>query len=471
MHHLSLDSDDKDATKPGALKRSPSAIQLTAKTRRWALWVFAGILPLALILILCLVFLLPRRQHPGSGNGSGDGGDDGGGGGNTNSGFYTYPASAYPSPIAIQGTVPHNNKAQTLDPSLVRRADDGKYFLFTTGGPNGSLWTADSVSGPWTKVRGPDSGNGPLLGETCGAPQVYGPLGDDSTYYLFHNSHRYNYAKSDGITDPEASKPFHDASQIVHTSRTLEPGSWTRQGRLEIPWARKYNILDAALLTISANDTDTSDSNANTNANANNTNILAFGSYQTGIYAVPLDDPPTQLLGGGGGGSSGADAAMEQLVHLEQNSSATQPLGQTEAAYLYSRGSWTYLFFSSGRCCPQKGGEWPAKAAGDVYRVMVCRRSSDRAAEMASWADEDFADRAGKSCRADNGGTEILASHGGIWAPGGQGILEDDGAGGEGLYLYYHYVPFDEQAGKPEKGFRFGFNKLQFDNDAWPVVV
>ncbi|RYP64421.1 hypothetical protein DL770_009206 [Monosporascus sp. CRB-9-2] len=440
--------------RPATTRRSTSNLRLNRKTRRCAVWTFAALLPAALILIVCLAVLLSHRRRDNGGGGGGDG---------NGSAFDTYPASAYPSPSSIQGTTPHNARSQTLDPSLVRRRSDGRLFLYTTGGQNCSLWTADALRGPWTKIAGPGSGSDApragALAEQCGAPQAYGPLGSDGAYYLFHNSHLYDYARQGGVTNPEATRPWHDASLIVHSSRTLEPGSWRRHGRLEIPWSRDYNVLDGALLSVPTTGNDN---------NNNDNNILAFGSYQTGIYALPLADPPARL----------ADGAMRRLTHLERNASAaapSSPRGQTEAAFLYARGQWTYLFFSTGRCCPRRGGRWPVRRAGDAYRVMVCRRPSD-----APWWDgggnagdeEDFVDREGRSCRSDDGGTEILASHGGIWAPGGQGVLEDDGERGEGgVLLYYHYVPFDEQARRPGTGCRFGWNRLEFGDDGWPVVV
>ncbi|RYP16075.1 hypothetical protein DL765_005333 [Monosporascus sp. GIB2] len=455
--------------RPATTRRSTSNPHLNRKTRRCAIWTFAAVLPAALILVVCLAVLLPRRDRDnGGGNNNNDDGGTGGGNSNGNSdggGFDTYPASAYPSPSSIRGTIPHNARPRTLDPSLVRRRSDGKRFLYTTGGRNCSIWTADAVRGPWTKIAGPGSGSDATgaeagaLAEQCGAPQIYGPLGSDGAYYLFHNSHMYDYAREDGVSDPEATRPWHDASLVVQSSRTLEPGSWRRHGRLEIPWSRDYNVLDGALLSVPTT------GNGNDN---DNENILAFGSYQAGIYALPLADPPTRL----------ADGAMRRLAHLQQNASAavsSSPRGQTEAAFLYACGRWTYLFFSTGRCCPQRGGRWPARRAGDVYRVMVCRRPSG-----APWwgggggnaDDEDFVDKEGRSCRSDDGGTEILASHGGIWAPGGQGVLEDDGGWGEGgVLLYYHYVPFDQQAQRPGKGFRFGWNRLEFGDAGWPVIV
>ena len=39
---------------------------------------------------------------------------------------------------------------QVLDPSVIRRASDGKYFRFGTGG-GVRVTTADQLKGPWTK--------------------------------------------------------------------------------------------------------------------------------------------------------------------------------------------------------------------------------------------------------------------------------------------------------------------------------
>lgn len=305
------------------------------------------------------------------------------------------PESAYPDPEPINGTIPNNKDWRTMDPSLIRRVSDGKLFLFTTGAfgePNGAVWTSDSLYGPWTKSTTP------MINQQAGAPQVYYLNG---TYYMFHN-HHFKYS-SIGVTNPQANKWWHDSSVYVRSSKTMEHGTWTFHGRLNIKWEQRYNILDPSLITVENTTT------------GSQRHYLSFGSYQTGLYQVPLSDPPVRL----------ADDAMDNLAHLEHNTTSisTGIKDRTEASFQYFRDGWYYLFFSSGICCHLQKS-W-AQAIQDPYRVMVCRSQDPRGG---------FVDQDGKDCLNENGGTEILGTHGSIFAPGGQGVLDD-----EDPILYYHY--------------------------------
>ncbi|KAI0178629.1 glycoside hydrolase family 43 protein [Hypoxylon sp. FL1284] len=330
--------------------------------------------------------------------------------------------NGWPAPEAMEGTIPNNPRAQTLDPALIRRQSDSKLFLYTTG-QNGSVWTADSLYGPWTHE------GSAMFREYGGAPSIH-QIGD--TYYLYINNHEFDYS-SIGVTDPDSQKWFHDSCLLVATSKTLEIDDWEWHGRLEINWAKKYNILDGALLII-----DDGESREN---------LLTFGSYQQGIFQLPMADPPITI----------ADGANGDLTHLANNQTKAFGTGPTEAAYIFKSGDWYYLFFSSGRCCKQDDGSWVDM--GDVYKVMVCRSKDPRSG---------YVDDNGVDCANDSGGTEILASHNNIWAPGGQGVLVDDEAGGP--IIYYHYVPYDTDTNTPANMFRFGWNKLDFSS-GWPVIV
>lgn len=335
----------------------------------------------------------------------------------------------YPSPVAMTGTVPNNTDNVTLDPCLIRRESDNKLFLFTTGNtddPNGTVWTADSLYGPWEKQ------SEPMVDRESGAPQVYNLNG---TYYMFYQTHTFSYA-SIGVTNPEADQQYHSASIYVSTSTTMEPGSWTDHGRLNITWEEKYNQLDASLLTIQ-------------NATAGLAQYyLTFGSYQTGLYQVPMADPPIRL----------AKNAMNETRHLEQNAtSIADSQDLTEASFQYYRDGYYYLFFSSGICCPFENS-W-SQAIAQPYHVMVCRSENPRG---------DFVDKDGTDCLTKSGGTQVLATHKGVFVPGGQGVLDDDD---EGTILYYHYVPTNNKTDVIEKGYRFGWNRMNFTGDGWPELV
>jgi len=295
-------------------------------------------------------------------------------------------AASWPVPEPIQGARPSNNHS-TIDPGLIRRGSDKKLFLYTTGN-DGTIWTASSLFGPWeqsTKPYQPESERG-------GGPALYHING---TYYVF-STQAFNYS-SIGVADPSAEHRNHRGSTIVATSKTLEPGSWTKHIRLNITWAEKYNILDSSFLT-------TSDGR----------NLLSFGSYYTGLYQIPLAATPTEL----------AHGANKHITHLAQNFTKAQPTDSIEASYQYARGGWYYLFFSSGWCCSPKN-QWPAP--GEEYKIMVCRSKDARGG---------YVDQAGRECTS-SGGTEILGSHDGVFAPGGQGVMDDEEV--NGTVLYYHY--------------------------------
>ena len=52
-----------------------------------------------------------------------------------------------------------------------------------------------------------------------------------------------------------------------------------------------------------------------------------------------------------------------------------------------------------------------------------------------------FADKEGRDCKTQNGGTEVYGSHGNghIYAPGGEGVNYDPAVDGGSVILYYHY--------------------------------
>lgn len=90
---------------------------------------------------------------------------------------------------------------------------------------------------------------------------------------------------------------------------------------------------------------------------------------------------------------------------------------------MFYRSNYYYLFWSEGVCC---GYDSSRPATGEEYKIRVCRSAS---------VTGPFVDKDGVSC-TNGGGTTVLASHGSVYGPGGQGIMTDPSAG---TVLYYHY--------------------------------
>lgn len=63
----------------------------------------------------------------------------------------------------------------------------------------------------------------------------------------------------------------------------------------------------------------------------------------------------------------------------------------------------------------------------------------------------------------------LLSSHGQVFGPGGQGVLNDKDLG---VVMYYHYYPLDvkQSTTEPNTGnYRYGWNVLGW-KDGWPYV-
>lgn len=346
---------------------------------------------------------------------------------------------------AAQWPAPETTKGGELkgirDPSLVKRASDGQYYLFGTNG-NGTLHTAPSIYGPWTNHR-----QGALdVSQVVTAPQVYEI---DGTYYMYYSQH----------TGPDTDW-YYTANIHVATSQTMDPGSWTEHGELNIPLNNAklanhasndgYNVLDASMLVV----------NGSTNGNAGDAGdaryYLSFGSYYSGLFQTALNSPVDLQ----------ANTTVQGMNHLEVNTTGGH---STEGSFQFawptdgSAPTKYYLFFSSGQCCKFKKMGVPLP--GDEYKVMVCRADAPTG---------PFVDASGRNCQSDNGGTLVLGSHDDVYAPGGQGVMYSDEV--DSVVLYYHYTPANTTGSGPnltigDNGAVFGWNKMGFDDQGWPVLA
>jgi arabinan endo-1,5-alpha-L-arabinosidase len=313
---------------------------------------------------------------------------------------------SFPEPEPITGDI----YGFVHDPSVIRR-EDGTYFLFTTNNKT-NVASAPSMSGPWTHL-GPVLPNGSMI-DLPGKDDLWAPdiakIGD--TYYLYYS-----------VSDWGAQ----NASDIgVATSTTLEPGSWTDHGSIGIPPDQRYNRIDPNLFRETGSSTP----------------LLAFGSFHDNIFQYPMADPPLRIAEGA------------SYSHLSQNTTRENIEGPYQFRWVTNGHNYYYLFFSGGACCnaPDK-----LEPPGEEYRISVCRSESPTGG---------FIDKEGRDCVTENGGSLVYASHGDVYAPGGQGVFFDEGIGR--VVLYYHYVK--RSVGYEYEKFWFGWNKLDFGT-GWPVVV
>lgn len=314
---------------------------------------------------------------------------------------------AFPAPEPITGDA---IQGHVHDPSVIRRSD-GTYFLFTTNDLI-NIATAPSMSGPWTHQGSVIQGKSLIdlpNNDDLWAPDI---TKVDSTYYLYYS-----------VSDFGA-KNLSDIG--VATSPSLELNSWTDHGSIGIPPSIRWNKIDPNIFR----------------ADANSPLLMAFGSFHQNIFQLPMADPPLRVL-------PGAEAS-----HLERNTTNMNMEGAYQFWWPTDGKPFYYLFFSGGACCNSPDSLAPP---GEEYRISVCRSTSPTGG---------FVDRQGRDCVTENGGEIIYASHGDVYAPGGQGVFYDEGLGE--VVLYYHYV-------KPSVGFEyesffFGWNRLDFV-DGWPVVV
>ncbi|KAL8805852.1 MAG: hypothetical protein Q9200_005273 [Gallowayella weberi] len=201
-----------------------------------------------------------------------------------------------------------------------------------------------------------------------------------------------------------------DSAIGVATSTTMDVGSWTDLGSTGVDSVAgsMFNAIDGNLQS------------------ANGKLYMNFGSFWSDLFQIEMMAIPTQ--------------AAKAVTSATQIAFVPTPPQAQEAAFGYQYGDYYYLFFSVGSCCRY---DLAKPAAGQEYKIQV--------------------DKSGKSC-LQGGGTTVLGSHGWVYGPGGQGVIDDPKLG---PVLYYHYV--NTRIGYSDGQKQFGVNKLNFSS-GWPVV-
>ncbi|KAJ5263515.1 hypothetical protein N7478_011120 [Penicillium angulare] len=301
---------------------------------------------------------------------------------------------------------PCSGDCWTHDPSMIQRASDGAYFRFSTGSGVNTM-TSPSIEGPWQDVGAALPDGSIIKLNDVDSMNIWAPdlHYADGTYYMYY----------------VLSKLGTQNSQVgVATSKTLEPGSWTDHGAIGLPANNAYNRIDPNWIAIDGKE------------------YLQFGSYWKDLFQVELDSP---LKVG--------SVPSHQLTY---NASLNH---REEAAFMFQHGSYYYLLYSGGLA-----GSYTATSPpqGEEYRIHVCRSTTGLGG---------FVDKSGTSC-LESGGSILLQSHDQIYAPGGQGFLNDREFG---PVLYYQYYPLalKEAGGNGDAGYLYGWNQLGWEDD-WPYV-
>ncbi|EMD39838.1 glycoside hydrolase family 43 protein [Gelatoporia subvermispora B] len=313
----------------------------------------------------------------------------------------------FPDPLPLEGDF-----FFVHDPSLVQRRSDGKYFLFTTH-DKGGIITADNLAGPWTVVGSILPNNSSI--QLAGRDDIWAPdvsLHGDTYYAYYAVSTFGSQVSAIGLA----------------TSTSMDPGTWTDHGQVfQSTTGDAYNAIDPNLAI---------DDNGQT--------VLTFGEFSmeaSDIFQVNIANDFFTV-----------DSNPRQVSF---NSTPPQP---EEGAFLWKHGDFYYLFFSSGTCCGFDASALPPP--GDEYKVFVGRSIS---------AHGPFLDANGIDLRS-SGGTLVLASHGNIYAPGGQGIFVDRSTGSEREVFVYHYVPVDSPEPYSDTFASLGLNGLDWTS-GWPVLT
>lgn len=187
------------------------------------------------------------------------------------------------------------------------------------------------------------------------------------------------------------------------TSHDLHEGTWTDRGAvLESNSTTPFNCIDPTW-----------------HGYQSNVPYMVFGSYFGGIYSTPLAIT-----------ESGADhikiqstgkferLAWNQTGAIVEGSFTfswdfdTNRIVDTEKNISISRNTYTYLLFSSGKCCGLPGNASHLPPPGGEYKIAMCRSFSG--------INGPFLDKDGDNCERGNGGSMLLESSGDMYAPGGQ---------------------------------------------------
>jgi arabinan endo-1,5-alpha-L-arabinosidase len=310
----------------------------------------------------------------------------------------------YPMPQAVSGDT------GVHDPSMLIRPSGPRYGVFSTGDGIRVRNSADRVnyttSEPAFTIQQPwwatytDPNNQDFLW----APDV---SFHDSRYLMYYAASRFGSSQSAiGL-----------ATSLNGLSAD-DGGAWVDQGVvISSTGTDPYNAIDPNLLVTPTNQW-----------------YLAYGSWDQGIYMVALD--PTT--------GKRPLVSPPAPIHVAERGGSDKSI---EAAYIYRRGGYYYLFTSWGTCCVDRGNT--------TYNIRVGRSTSPTG---------PYVDRTGASLLS-GGGTLVLEGHDNLVSAGHQGVFLETNDNKERLYYHYYLNQ------PPDYPNLLGINVLNWTADGWPYLM
>lgn len=279
------------------------------------------------------------------------------------------------------------------DPSIVR-APNGTYILVSTGNGLDIRTSPDRIDFRRVGAVWPNGASW-TLPFTGGSRNLWAPdlSYRNGQFYLYYSASTFGSRNS---------------AIFLATSPTAMPGTWTDRGLVvRTSESSDHNAIDPNLVVDNGGGW-----------------WLSYGSFWSGIKMIRID-PAT-------GKQHSGDGTRYSLA------SRPSAGGAVEAPFIVYRDGFYYLFLSFDYCC---------RGTDSTYRVMVGRSSSITG---------PYVDRNG-TAMTNGGGTEVLASHGGIRGPGHPALMADV----DGWLMAYHYYT--------SSGSRLGVNLVGWGN-GWPSV-
>lgn len=317
--------------------------------------------------------------------------------------------TAYPMPLTVSG-----DGTSVHDPYMLQDAS-GTFWLYGTHNTLAS--STDMVN--FTSVSAGDinpdfswwaSKN---TTGTGGRTDIWAPS------VMFANGKYYQYYSIPIYDTPSNSSTNSGAEAVIALATSASPnGPWTDAGQIiascgtTAGCTTTFNAIDPAPYIDAAGNW-----------------WLTFGSWEDGTHVLQLD-PSTGLR----------LSSNSTLYNIAKRTAGEE--GPFIFPYTVNGTHYYYYFAPINTCC---------SGISSTYRIIVGRSTSPTG---------PFLDRGGLDLM-DSGGTILLSSHGVIYGPGGQSVVEV----GTQPVLVYHY--YDGNANGAPK---LGLNNLKFDADGWPYI-